>query len=207
MLNKIRKLRAKKGFTLVELIVVIAIIAILTAVLVPLVGNYVQQAAYTTLMDAAQTISNTGNNALANYSATGKVSKATAITGIKSEGGDLTVTVTGGEKEEQEAIINEMQGTHKNTVPSKCAFYIAVDNGAVEGVVYVNDSDKIDEGKTIDAGISGKDFFKNCKKGETVGTAAIGVSGKYKVEGEPITAVSKPNPNPGSDEKDPSPES
>ncbi len=49
MLNKIRKLRAKKGFTLVELIVVIAIIAILTAVLVPLVGNYVQQAAYTTL--------------------------------------------------------------------------------------------------------------------------------------------------------------
>ena len=203
MLNKIRKLRAKKGFTLVELIVVIAIIAILTAVLVPLVGNYVQQAAYATLMDAAQTISNTGNIALANYSATGKVSEATAITGTKSKGGDLTVTVTCGEKEEQEAIIKEMQDTLKNTVPSKCAFYIAVDNGAVEGVVYVNDSDEIVGGETKGAGISGKDFFDNTQGG------AIGVSGKYKVEGEPITAVSKPkpNPNPGSDEKDPSPES
>ena len=51
MLNKIRKLREKKGFTLVELIVVIAIIAILTAVLVPLIGNWTQQAAYTTLQD------------------------------------------------------------------------------------------------------------------------------------------------------------
>ncbi len=204
MLNKIRKLREKKGFTLVELIVVIAIIAILTAVLVPLVGNYVQQAAYATLMDAAQTISNSGNNALANYSATGKVSKAKAITGTKS-GGKLIVTVTGGKDEEQKAIIEEMENILEATLPSKCAFYIAVDNGAVEGVVYVNDSDKIDAGETKDAGIDGKDFFQNSKD-----DTAIGVSGKYKAVGEPITEVTKPSekvPNPGSDDKDPSPES
>ncbi len=205
MLNKIRKLRAKKGFTLVELIVVIAIIAILTAVLVPLVGNYVQQAAYATLMDAAQTISNSGNNALANYSATGKVSKAKAITGTKS-GGKLIVKVTGGKDEEQKAIIEEMENILEATLPSKCAFYIAVDNGAVEGVVYVNDSDEIAEGETKGAGISGKDFFDNTNGG------AIGVSGKYKAVGKTITAVSKPNEedqnqNPGSDEKDLSPES
>ncbi len=183
MLNKIRKLREKKGFTLVELIVVIAIIAILTAVLVPLVGNYVQQAAYTTLMDAAQTISNTGNNALANYSATGKVSEATAITGTRSEGGDLTVEVTGGTSEEKDAIKKEMENTLKTTVPSKCAFYIAVDNGAVEGVVYVNDAAYIKPGKTKEAGIDGKDFFDNDQGG------AIGVSGKYKAKGVDITAV------------------
>lgn len=186
MLNKIRKLRGKKGFTLVELIVVIAIIAILTAVLVPLVGNYVQQAAYTTLMDAAQTISNTGNNALANYSATGKVSEATAITGIKSEDGDLTVTVTGGKTEEQAAIKKEMENTLKTTVPSMCAFYISVTNGAVEGVVYVNDANYIKAGETENAGIDGKDFFDNTNGG------AIGVSGKYKAKGVDITSVGTP---------------
>ena len=191
MLNKIRKLREKKGFTLVELIVVIAIIAILTAVLVPLVGNYVQQAAYTTLMDAAQTISNTGNNALANYSATGKVCNVTAITGITDETGNLTVKLfidddNGGKKEDtdKKTINEEMVNTLKNTVPSTCAFYIAVDNGAVEGVVYVNDSNKIAKGKTQDAGISGKDFFQN-----DADSSAIGVSGKYKAKNVDIPSV------------------
>lgn len=195
MLNKIRKLRAKKGFTLVELIVVIAIIAILTAVLVPLVGNYVQQAAYTTLMDAAQTISNTGNNALANYSATGKVCNVSAITGTKSEDKDLIVKIfiddEGGKKKEdtnKTTISEEMVNTLKNTVPSTCAFYIAVDNGAVEGVVYVNDKNEIAQGKTKDAGIDGKDFFQNSKDGKVDGSA-IGVSGIYKAEGENIVQI------------------
>ena len=44
MLAKLQKLKNKKGFTLVELIVVIAIIAILAAVLIPVIGNYVNDA-------------------------------------------------------------------------------------------------------------------------------------------------------------------
>ena len=42
MLNKLMK--NKKGFTLIELIVVIAILGILAAVLVPSIGNYVTKA-------------------------------------------------------------------------------------------------------------------------------------------------------------------
>lgn len=189
MLNKIRKLRAKKGFTLVELIVVIAIIAILTAVLVPLIGNYAQQASYTMLMDSAQTISNTGNNALANYAASGKVCGTTAITGKASSAGGLAVTVTGGTTDEQTAIKKEVEETLKTTLPSKCAFYISVKNGAVEGVVYTNDSSTIAAGKTKSAGITGKEFFQNSTDGTADGPA-IGVTGKYKAAGIAITAVS-----------------
>lgn len=44
MIQYLQRLKAKKGFTLVELIVVIAIIAILAAILIPLLGGYMEEA-------------------------------------------------------------------------------------------------------------------------------------------------------------------
>ena len=44
MLSKIRKLRDKKGFTLVELIVVLVILAILAALLIPALTGYIDKA-------------------------------------------------------------------------------------------------------------------------------------------------------------------
>ena len=92
MLNKLMKLKNKKGFTLVELIVVIAIIAILTAIIVPLVGRYSAQARYTTLNDAATTVSNSINNGLSDANQIGVIND-NVITGTKTDAGILTVTV------------------------------------------------------------------------------------------------------------------
>lgn len=44
MFEKIRKMKNKKGFTLVELIVVLVILAILAALLVPALTKYIDKA-------------------------------------------------------------------------------------------------------------------------------------------------------------------
>ena len=56
MIKKLQKLKATKGFTLVELIVVIAIIGVLAAILVPTMLGYVQNSRITAADQVAKTI-------------------------------------------------------------------------------------------------------------------------------------------------------
>lgn len=56
MIKKLQKLKAKKGFTLVELIVVIAIIGVLVAILVPTMLGYVENSRITSADQIAKTI-------------------------------------------------------------------------------------------------------------------------------------------------------
>ena len=166
MLNKLRKLQNKKGFTLVELIVVIAIIAILTAVIIPLVGRYSAQATYTTLQDAATNVSSSANIAVGDATQMGSVTSATYLRGKKDASGLKVVSdkcAGGATATAQYTAVENTDATgHKGTLssiddvelkicavladelyatlPASCSFYIGLKGNAVTGVVYATDS-------------------------------------------------------------------
>ncbi len=92
MIKKLQALKAKKGFTLVELIVVIAIIGVLAAILVPTMMNVVTKARVSSEDQTAKSVSDTVTEWLADLEANrGTIKNGTlAITGI----GGSTVSVT-----------------------------------------------------------------------------------------------------------------
>lgn len=180
MLKKIQKLKHKKGFTLVELIVVIAIVATLTAVIVPLIGRYSTQAAYTSLQDSAKTISNNLNTCISAYTAAGSPASCTQIKGVKSGGSDLTLTFVGAGTGEQDNLGEAIKTSLDATLPKDCYFLAEISGGAVKAVVYIAESSGA-------SGAVAQDTTFN--EAYTVGGIPAGVSGAWAKDGATVPSA------------------
>lgn len=98
MIKKLQALKAKKGFTLVELIVVIAIIGVLAAILVPTMLGYVTSSRVTSVDTTAASIEDSIDNFLTSCDTKGygmkQASTATAlITGSIDASGNWKLTL------------------------------------------------------------------------------------------------------------------
>jgi prepilin-type N-terminal cleavage/methylation domain-containing protein len=95
--------KTKKGFTLVELIAVIAILAILGAVLIPRIGGYQQKARKSNLQSSAKTIV----NAIYAYNAD---KTGTASTAVKIKDDDTVADAVASINDEVNTVVIKTSG-------------------------------------------------------------------------------------------------
>lgn len=184
MLCRLERLRHKKGFTLVELIVVIAIIAILTAVVIPLVGRFSAQAAYSALQDNAKTVASSTFTSLADATKLGSFVKVARVTGHKS-GGTLDVSIYdehGDDKSDEgdyaklkTSVINALQ----SALDDGSYFAARITANACDASIYSKDQDVRDYDGADPVVVRDGSFPDD--EAYLLNGKAVGVSGSWKV--------------------------
>ena len=186
MIKIIQKIKNKKGFTLIELIVVIVIIAILTAVIVPMVSRHTAQAQFATLQSNAAVISSSANVAIAGANIKDVVSNDNII-GVKKDG-ELTIKfgsgsaseddhdIAYGESDANVIAVKKLWVSLNSALPADCTFFISVNSAAVEGVIYSVSGTAAEDVETVKAADGYEEGFR---ANDGSSGDAIGVSGIY----------------------------
>ncbi len=116
--HPMNKLMNKKGFTLVELIVVIAIIAILAAILIPVVTNYVSDARQAAVDANAQTFALALQTTFADLISNSSFGEAEDLLAAIEAADDWTPIST--------LTANDVSPTLKNVLGSGFSGYVAL---------------------------------------------------------------------------------
>ena len=125
----------KKGFTLIELIVVIAIIGVLAAILVPAMLGYVRKSKITTANTTAKSIYNAMNSTLVEMDTADKTPPASST--ADNNGAEWTGSLTG---TSDEVYFKNAVYTYFSDIIKVKKFAYTIENGACTATGVLNGS-------------------------------------------------------------------
>ena len=201
MIKFFQKLKAKKGFTLVELIVVIAIIGVLAAILIPTMLGYVTSSRVQSANSTAAEIKNMVNNFITdmdtkgftfdrsgNHSAVIKIGVAASTDGTaqptinESTGFDTDAFVTSDAKDKKAINDEFIRRINEDFNFSKCYAIVYISKGNVVGCAYSSDAKDVNTDVTM-ADFVDNDHKKFGKWGDTDGVLGETATNKGLIVG------------------------